>query len=115
PVTMLLSHLLFLYSYAPPRALYSFPTRRSSDLHAQDLLLLPEALLEGGRGGSNRLQAVAARPHLVRLLEVLERPDGAGAGAVDRRHQILRLGSIHITVADAVAGVRERKSTRLNS
>src|SRR5206468_10255490 len=86
-----------LYSYVATRLLHSFPTRRSSDLRR---LPRPHPLAQGG-GGEIPLLRRQPGGHLRHVGGGAERGRGA---AVPRR--LLQGGG---------GGVRDRKSTRLNS
>src|SRR5437773_9009398 len=77
------SPLLFFTSYASPRYLHSFPTRRSSDLSIQ--------VLEGG-------------------FEAPEAPAGEGRDFGDRMST--RLNSSHITISYAVFCLKKKKEER---
>src|SRR5436305_3431334 len=88
--------ILFLYCAAAPRALHSFPTRRSSDLHR--------------RGGRCRLHVSGPRAHpgthpaafelRLRELHVLE------GGGIDRKST--RLNSSHVRISYAVFCLKKK-------
>src|SRR5439155_21949741 len=80
----------FIYRYAHPRRLHSFPTRRSSDL-------CPDRLLVRQVGAEvPRFNSLAA--------QIIGRLGGFDSGAVVMHGDVV-----------AALGKRDRKSTRLNS
>src|SRR5690606_41422782 len=91
--------------YVPPRALHSFPTRRSSDLntHARRRIAIftAFAFLEAP-GGAGTLSVCRAVCRAVRGVHALSA--GGQPGAELARHG-----------RSAINTVRDRKSTRLNS
>src|SRR5690606_41309088 len=105
----------FFACVAPPRALPSFPTRRSSDLGGpgvdRAVLARPDA---GAAGGVAALQR---RQRRERLVDGVHRADAADAGVVlgaarqDRKST--RLNSSHVKISYAVFCLKKKNLNSL--
>src|SRR5205085_7081521 len=91
--------LFFFYSYRPPRALHSFPTRRSSDLAAR-------GRRDAGRAVARRKPGLRARRSGLAGARDVRR-----ARAQDRKST--RLNSSHSQISYAVFCLKKKKKIEL--
>src|SRR5262245_65315979 len=101
----------FSYSYGDHRDLHSFPTRRSSDLPPESLLVrgISRSSMRNADGRSSEMTSVAESAALISRMST--RP-GNEAALPDRKST--RLNSSHLGISYAVFCLKKKKKNTLN-